>query len=381
MQHTHRITNQQWRFDPETGFLRITATILKVGPMHYTRDELPDAPEGIAGPIRVAVTPEALSDPEALSSLEGAPATVGHIWQTVGTVAQSVGHLAGSPRVEGAHLWGDVLVTDPEAVRRVMLPEGDPDRLEEISSAYDAAITWAAGVDSDGTFGRIRYNHFALLPRGAGRAGSSVRIVNTDGGKPVSHTAIRLSTGQTVRVLNEDLPKMEEAEATNAAKVDPAKLSETLTKLQELQGQIQTLSAERDKLAGELQAFKAQLDAALDPGAIEAKAAEMVEDQATANAVMNAHSLKLTPEQAKLRGHDLRVAVVNSVQAARKAEALPADASADYVRGVYQGMQALAKALPPAGHQIVNSANQPAPAAGPDLSNNAARAAHLWGVK
>jgi len=197
----------------------------------------------------------------------------------------------------------------------------------------------------------------------------------------VSHTAIRLSTGQTVRVLNEDLPKIEEAEATNAAKVDPAKLSETLTKLQELQTQIQTLSAERDKLAGELQAFKAQLDAALDPGAIEAKAAEMVEDQAAATAVMNAHALKLTPEQAKLRGHDLRVAVVNSVHAARKSEALPADASPDFVRGVYQGLQALAKAMPPAGHQIINAASQPAAPAGPDLSNNAARAAHLWGTK
>lgn len=378
--HTHRIENRQWRFDGETGFLRITATILKVGPMQYTRDELPDAPQGIAGPVRVAVTPEALADPVAVASLEGAPATVGHIWQTVGTIAQSVGHIAGSPRIEGEHLWGDVLVTDPEAVRRIMLPEGDPDRLEEISSAYDAAIAYAPGVDHDGTFSAIRYNHLALLPKGAGRAGSSVRIVNRTGGTNVTHTAIKLSTGHTVRVLNEDLPKIEEAETQNAAKIDPAKMAETLAKLTELSGQIKELTAQKEALSGELQAFKAQLDAALDPGTIETKAAEMVEDQATASAVMNAAGLKLSDDQTKLRGHGLRVAVVNSVNAARKLEALPAEASEDYVRGLYQGLQALAKMAPPAGHQIVNNQTVQTPA-GPDMSNNAARAAVLWGVK
>lgn len=377
--HSHRIENRQWRLDNETGFLRVTATILKVGPMMYTRDELPDAPEGITGPVRVAVTPEALSDAASLASLEGAPAVVGHVWQTVGTISMSVGHIAGAPRIEGDHLWADVLITDPEAVRRIMLPEGDPQRLEEISSAYDAAIVYAPGIDHDGTFSGIRYNHLALLQRGAGRAGSSVRIVNRTGGTQVTHTAIKLSTGQTVRVLNEDMPKIEEAEAQNAAKIDPAKMAEALSEVERLNAEIKALTAQRDAYSGELQSIKTQLDAALGSDVVEAKAAEMIEDQKTATAVMNAAGVKLTDEQTKLRGHGLRVAVINSVHAARKLQALPDGASEDYVRGVYQGLQALAKMTPPAGHQIVNNQTVQTPT-GPDMSNNAARAARLWSV-
>lgn len=377
--HTHRITNKQWRLDDATGFLRVTVTILKVGPMQYAKAELPGAPQGSPDMIAIAVTPEAMSEPDALVSLDGSPATVGHIWQTVGTIEQSVGHLAGSPRIEGDHLWADVLITDQSAAHRIMLPEGDPNRLEEISSAYDAEIIWQVANGCDGTFSKIRYNHLALLPKGAGRAGSSVRIVNHAGDPPVTHTAIKLHTGQTVRVLNEDLPKVEEAEATNAAKIDPSKMAETLAKLTELTSQIQALTAEKETLAGELQAFKAQLDAALSPETVQKAATEMIEDQAAATEVMNSVGLKLTEEQAKLTGHALRLTVVNSVHTARKMSALPDDASADYVRGTFQGLRTIAKMSPPAGHQIVNAGNEQK-AAAPDLSNNAARAAKLWSV-
>jgi hypothetical protein len=182
VQFSARIANRAWRHDPETGFLRCTAVILAVGVLDYQPSELPpEAPAPDAqGRVRIAVLPQFLAEPESLASLEGMPAVVGHTWQDVRTAAIACGNVAGTPYVSGPDLLADILVVDPDAVRRIMLPEGDPDKLQEISSAYDSVIDFTPGVDVTtgeqyhGVFTNIRYNHVAILPPGRGRAGSSV---------------------------------------------------------------------------------------------------------------------------------------------------------------------------------------------------------------
>lgn len=387
---TARIQNRQWRHDAETGFLRVTATILRLGVLQYRRSDLPEAPAGLGDSFGILVTPEALADPAALTSLEGVPATAPHhVWQTAGTINEARGNVAGAPIVRDGHLWADILITDPVTVHRVMLPPTDPDHLSEISSAYDSNVTWEPGTADGqvygGVFHNIRYNHVAILPPAAGRAGPSVRIVNKSEPTKMADELIRikLASGHTIRVHNEDVKALEESETQNAAKVDPAKLQEVLAKLAELNGQIDALTKERDTLTGQVKAFKDELDAALSPANVEAAAATMNTEREEAMQVANSLGVTLTDEQRKLHGHGLRVSVVNSVNAARGLKPVDEKATPEEVIGLYGGLKYVAsiQAKPPTGHQVMNSnpVTQPSDKKGPDLSTNEGRKAQLYG--
>src|SRR5690606_24413474 len=112
-----------------------------------------------------------------------------------------------------------------EAVRRVMLPENDPNRLQEISSAGDWLVVFEPGTAPDGQaydgyFVKLRYNHSALLPPGAGRAGASVRIINEREAPKMDFTRVQIRNKKTgavraVRVANEDVAELEKAIVEN----------------------------------------------------------------------------------------------------------------------------------------------------------------------
>ena len=368
-----RIKNQQWRYDPETGWLRCTAVLLQNSVMPYQRAEL-KAPHDVRpteDTLYIWVPPEALSDPDSLASLEGTPVVAGaHVWQTGEEDTNRCGSIAGRPHFDGDDLVADILVTDREAAQRIMLPAGDPERLEELSTGFDGLIEWMAGLSEcgpyDGRFSQIRYNHTAILRAGEARGGSSVRIVNTSEHPtmPMEFTRVRLRNGKHIRIVNEDVPAFDEdTEATETEtknSVDGSKLNELMDQVAALNQQIADLTAERDKAAGELLAVKEQLEAALDTTAIEAAADSLASERADADTVMNSRGKQLTAEQRKLRGHELRVAVVNSVRTAALTEEQAKNPA--LVEGIYMALRdtvPAAAAKPPAGHQIVNS--QPAP--------------------
>lgn len=384
-----RVVNQQWRLDESTGFLRCTVAVLRVDVLRYLPEELEGAPApGGDGFVRVFVPAEELAAPESVKSLEGMPATVGHIWQDVGTVGASCGNIAGTPVYRDETLFADVLVVDPETVRRIMLPVGDPERLEEISSAYDANVEWTPGIDGagnpyHGVFRQIRYNHLAILPQGTGRAGSSVRILNNRKGAEMPTTQIRLrATGRTIRVENEDVAAVEELDTKAANAADPAKIQETLDQLAEVNRQMAELGKQKSELEGQVAALQDQLNAAMNPEGIEKAAEEMTEEREDAGKVMNSAGLTLTAEARKLRGHALRLHVVNSVRAARGAQAIEPDkADEAFVRGMFSTMRdVLPKTAPavPAGHQIVNAKPEGNGAPALNFATNEGRRAALY---
>lgn len=392
---TARVVNQQWRLDDATGFLRCTVAVLRVDVLRYLPGELAGSPApGGDGYVRVFVPAEELAAPESVKSLEGMPATVGHVWQDVGTVGVSCGNVAGTPVYRDETLFADVLVTCPETARRIMLPVGDPDRLEEISSAYDANVEWVPGTDGagnpyHGVFRHIRYNHLAILTQGTGRAGSPVRILNNRKGAEMPTTQIRLrATGRTIRVENEDVAAVEELDTKAANAADPAKIQETLDQLAEVNRQMAELGKQKSELEGQVAALQDQLNAAMNPEGIEKAAEELTQERDEADKVMNAAGLKLTEEHRKLRGHSLRLHVVNSVRTARGGEALPADkADEAFVRGMFSTMRdVLPKAgapAAPAGHQVVNTAPAGGAGAGAPAHNfatNEGRRAALYGT-
>lgn len=369
-----RVKNNEWRYDPETGFLRCTVIVLKSGVMEYVAGELPNMPEGLQV-ARVYVSPEELSLPESVITLEGMPAVVGHIWQSTTTRNTGCGNVAGTPYVihsevaEVAELYCDVLVTDPETVRRIMLSDGDEEKLVEISSAFDARVTWtpgiAAGISHDGTFSEISYNHIALLPTGCGRAGETVRIINQKDEAKMEFTRIKLRSGGFARVANEDVPALEAdmkaADEEVKKTIDPAKLQETLDALVAAKKERDDAQAKIDELEGSVAALREQLEDALSDTTVEAAAEQMSAEKDEAEQVLVANSLTMTPELKKLRGHPLRVAVVNSIRKASGRAELTAEQTGkeDFVSGMFGTIKETVAVRAPHGSeafQVQNSA-------------------------
>lgn len=390
-----RIQNNTWRFDPDTGFLRCTASILRAGVMLYTRADLDgaDIPAHLGDQIRLYVPMEELADPESVQSLEGKPIVIGHTWQAAGAMS-SCGNICGSPTIQGEHLIADILLTDSEAVRRVMLPENDPNRLQEISSAGDWLVVFEPGTAPDGQaydgyFLNIRYNHGALLPPGAGRAGASVRIINEREAPKMEVTRVQIRNKKsgavrTVRVVNEDVAELEKAMVENEEVIEsaitPEQLQAALDELAALKSEVGEKNARIAELEGMVQTYKDQLEAALSETSIEEAAAEMAEERDEAVAVMNAAGI--TGFDAKgLRGHGLRTKVLNSIRVKNGKPELTAEQAKDesLVKGMYLGyVETSGHARKVPGASVVTQTQIQNQQSSPALTGAADRMARLY---
>ncbi len=331
----------------DNGFLRVPLRVLSVGVMTYTREELGDAvPPELAGErmIRLLVTPDTLSDPRAIRSLEGMPLTAGaHDWQDPTSNATQVGNIAGTPRVDGPYLIADGLVTNKDTAQAVI-----DRRLPEISAAYDMDIVWEpgeyAGELYHGRQTRLRYNHTTLLPNGKGRAGRDVRVLNEDstteeetamsGTAQPAFTLVALPGGARVRVANEDATAVSEAVENAETKAKETTATAFNQQVEELAEQLKAAmeaksaaEATVSELQGKINEMQEQLAAAMDPSAVEARAEEMQAERGEAAQVMNCDTL---PDDMKgLSGHALRSAVVAKVRAQNSLPALSDEELAD----------------------------------------------------
>ena len=203
----------KWQKTAE-GWLRCRARILAERVMPYTADELigalpPNFPTDEA--ILMAVTKTAMTDPEAIRSLEGVPIVGGdHHWLDENNVKQfAIGAVAGTPKLDGDYLVCNLLVTFPEAIRAIEAGE-----LGEISAAYVAETQYAPGILNgqryDAQQTALRFNHLAIIPPGYGRAGEDVRILNLKGVRTMSSEAYE--NGRN-RALSEIQAKLDAAAA------------------------------------------------------------------------------------------------------------------------------------------------------------------------
>lgn len=390
-----RIQNNTWRFDPDTGFLRCTASILRAGIMLYTRADLDgaDIPAHLGDQIRLYVPQNELEDPESVASLEGKPIVIGHTWQTAGALTDCGNH-CGAPMVQGDHLISDILITDAEAVRRIMLPESDPNRLQEISSAGDWLVVFEPGTAPDGQaydgyFVKLRYNHSALLPPGAGRAGASVRIINEKEAPKMEFTRVQIRNKKTgairaVRVANEDVAELEKAMVENEEVIEsaitPEQLQAALDELATLKAETEEKNARIAELEGMIQTYKDQLDAALSPAVVEEAAAEMANERDEAVTVMNAAGVTGVDVKG-LRGHGLRTKVLNSIRVKNSKPELTAEQAKDesLVKGMYLGyVETSGHARKVPGAEVVTQAHIQNQQSTPSLVASSDRMARLY---
>lgn len=375
-----------WRIDSD-GFLRCTTSVLKSCVMDYSPKELGGSlPEYLRNKavIRLYVPEDEMTKADALQSLEGKPIRVGHEWQIGGSI-DAVGNVAGTPAYDNDSklLLADILVHDPAIIKRITEAK-DEGRLVDQSAAYLSDIEWVPGTTEDGELydgiqRNLRYNHIALLPKGQGRAGEEVRILNRNNEevKVTEYTLVKIGSSR-VRVMNEDVEKLEnemekkDEELENSNEEEAEKLENAMSKISELTQLLNSATAEKDALSGQVDQLKQRITEVTSPSAISNQIAEALEEQHSATEILNSYpseKLKEAMEAAKkMFGHELRTHVVNHVRLANKKATLTEDETKnqDRIRGMFQALRDTAQPAKStvSGHSVVQVMNSGADNAG-----------------
>lgn len=317
----------RWEKTPD-GFLRCKARVLASRIMPYARHELEGVPDDFMGDhVNMYVAPDSMACPDAIRSLEGCQITIGdHQWLTPDTVnGFSKGSVAGTPVVDGPYLICDLLVTNEDAIKAIETGE-----LPEISAGYTAEAIYEPGEIDGQTFDArqtsLRFNHIAVIPRGHGRAGEDIRIINKKKGqKDMSETKdpviapVRVMLKNTGRYVNTD---EEGAKAiADEGKEQEKSLEKTMNELEGKNGELETLQAEIDELKGGLAAYKEKLDELLSEEAVEEKAFEMIAEQEDAEEIIQNADMEEDEDKKKefmnsikrLHGAKLHKAVLGKV--------------------------------------------------------------------
>lgn len=152
------------------GFLRAPAYLTRVGIFEYRRAD--------GSKHRELRLPEEVFSPEAMASFAMVPLTddhppAGHVDAENIKATATIGHLGENIERDGKFVRGRVMVTDSEAVRKILEKEKT-----ELSCGYTCDLEEAPGVwggqPYDAVQRNIRGNHVALVTKG--RAGPEVRV-------------------------------------------------------------------------------------------------------------------------------------------------------------------------------------------------------------
>ncbi len=240
----------KFRRTPSGGIV-IQAVLARTGVLEYHTS---------AGTVREYRDPSEVFSETSMQSVAHAPVTDLHPneFVTPSTYSETAkGYIGESVEKSDTHITGHVIVTDAEMIR--MIESG---QRKEISPGYVVQIDPTPGETPEGERYdqrqiNISHNHFALLPKGAGRSGAQV--------------ALRLdSNGNETRQTEKELMKQEvkidgvvyEFEAENTA------LKQIIDK-----GQVEKEKGlgRTDALEEELKKTKEELAKAQDPKAISAR--------------------------------------------------------------------------------------------------------------
>lgn len=327
------------------GGLRVPAALTRVGVLQY-RDTTGRQWSEYRPPAEVF-------NADSLSSLRGAPVTHGHPAHLVTAAtfrADSVGFTCDDVRQDGNFVAATLVVGAGDVVDAVKAKT-----LREISCGYECDIDATPGVTDtgeryDAVQRTIRYNHCALLPPGAGRAGPDVAL-RLDGAAVEVPAAVDAATGHQTTGAG-DAQKRERSMlvlkiAGREFKIDavgdvPAAqgaIDAQAASGSNLMAQVDKLTAALTAALGELAGLKAKMAAEeaaeqADPPA-DASGADMAEEEVmdTHTAVRRAVTREIfAGESAALKGKtrkDVRTAIAAQIEKrAANLESIRADAIA-----------------------------------------------------
>lgn len=255
----------KWRID-EDGFMRVTMCVLKEGVFEYAKKDMPleitrTSPDkevwrlNIKGPF---------SD-EYLKSIEAKPIIIyAHDWQEVGKIDKEdiKGSIAGSAKDEGGAIIVDALITDKDTIDLIL-----SGKLEEVSAGYNSSVDLSDSPDYDAEQVPLNANHFVLLPKGEGRCGPTVRILNQKEEKTMVKVKITNSSGAEAeyQFSNEADAAMAEtmvkdSTATGAAQMETQnhELAAAQARFAEINQALSAMNAEKMLLEQKLKEFESE---------------------------------------------------------------------------------------------------------------------------
>ncbi len=274
--------------------------------------------------------PDDVFKSDALETLKLAPLTIGHPGMVTpeNYKTNAVGIVASDVHADGKFVKATILIQDAEACARVELgatDPNDPNALLELSCGYEVDVQPADGEFEGETFDSKqvghKYNHVALLPLNAGRAGGDVRIT------------------------------LDEAGNVRADSYCPDMTIKTDALPSETQARLDALTGERDALKIALDATKAELDAAkgevsritadsaklIDPARVAELVASRVSLESSARAVLGSEfKASKTDDKGKtepMSDREIMLATIAKVDPKFDAK----DRSDDYVRARFDG--------------------------------------------
>jgi len=305
----------------DDGFLRVKARVLAERIMPYARQELSSIPESCTEDvINMLVTCDSMRVADACRSLEGAQVVApDHIWVTPDNAGVSKGNTAGAAHLDGPYLVIDMIITDPTTIADI-----ESGKIGEISAGYHADTIFESG-EFDGQLyqakqTQLRFNHIAIIPSGAGRAGTDVRIINKkQEEKKMDVVKVRLRNGKFINTDEEGAAAIEE-DSTTAEVTASKSLEDLMTQVAELNSQIEALQAEAEEGKGELSVYKEKLDELLSDEAVEHAAEELTSERGEGMEILeNAFGEEEADEKEKvknsikgLRGTALHTAVLTA---------------------------------------------------------------------
>ena len=240
------------------GGARIPANLTRTGVLLYPQAD---------GTVRREYRPPSeVFDAASMRTLETSAVTIGHPKMVTPSdyKALNTGVIIG-PRRDGRFLAADIAVNDADALARV-----DSGDLVELSCGYTCELELQPGTTPDGekydaVQRAIIYNHVALLPKNAGRAGSDVRLRLDSSGIDVAHIDVADEADSRPRDMADDADKQNKGTKDLEARLDAltTDFAKANQRIDALQKQVDTVTAQRDEL-------KEKLDAAEKKGSPEA---------------------------------------------------------------------------------------------------------------
>ena len=339
------------RWIDDNGFLHITLRFMRTGLLKYAPipetfpDGVPPNCVGTDGNVTVLVEPDDLAEPDSLSSLAGLDILRKHEWATPHGTRDAVGSVAGVPQFDGEFVTGEAVIKDADTIRRLQLPDCDTEKLSVTSAGYGHVIEWDGepyiGKAYAGRQRNIRYNHATLLPKGEGRCGDTVCVMNAkDGDKGERKMSDTKGVSWYSRLYGRVFNATDEREAEEMAKLDEKIVSENegeggdsehekseirnaeelLVKLSESNKALEAMQAENEELKAQLSEIKARIEQEIGADEIEAKAEEISGEREEIANVMNSRGVMEKGaamnalKEKKLHGQAARVFAMNCIR-------------------------------------------------------------------
>lgn len=312
-----------------SGGVRVPAAVSRTGILEYRRAD--------GEVVRELLPEEEIADADALQSLRDAAVTVGHPAGGTRMVTpdtyreDAVGHVTGEPAVDGGHLVAQLAIQDAETIRRI-----DAGELEEISAGYQLFIDPTPGVWNGQRYDQVqrrrRYNHVALLPKGAGRAGTTVAL-RLDGVDVAVQMAGESAATTRSKPTMEAKEKLAEFESMDMDKMKA-----------QYDAEMASMKAERDALKAKLDEMTAKMAALEAPERTDAMVSARLELLDKARRVLGADFAAKRADGKSMTEREVQDAVLAKLRPERKWD----EADAVYVQARFDAEMDLLSQAPSA---------------------------------